>query len=50
MHYNNYNMKTLNNFKSFVSNPSYLGADRLWVAGSDELVGDYHGLKDYDGI
>lgn len=43
-------MKTLNNFKSFVSNPSYLGADRLWVAGSDELVGretkvgDYHGL------
>ena len=43
-------MKNLNNNLNFTSNPSYLGADRLWVAGSDELVGretkvgDYHGL------
>ena len=43
-------MKNLNNNLNFTSNPSYLGADRLWVNGSDELVGDYHGLKDYDGI
>ena len=43
-------MKNLNNNLNFTSNPSYLGADRLWVAGSDELIGDYHGLKDYDGI
>ena len=42
-------MKNLNNNLNFTSNPSYLGADRLW-AGSDELIGDYHGLKDYDGI
>lgn len=32
-------MKQVNTFKSF-SNPSYLGADRLWADGSCELVGD----------
>lgn len=32
-------MKNLNNNLNFTSNPSYLGADRLW-AGSDELIGD----------
>lgn len=42
-------MKQVNTFKSF-SNPSYLGADRLWADGFDELsrseteVGDYHGI------
>ena len=30
-------MKQVNTFKSFKLNPSYLGADRLWVSGSDEL-------------
>ena len=33
-------MKQVNTFKSFKLNPSYLGADRLWADGIDELVGD----------
>ena len=31
-------MENLNNNLNFTSNPSYLGADKLW-AGSDELLG-----------
>lgn len=42
-------MKNLFNLKSFVSNPSYLGADRLWdnMKGCREDVGI---VRDYDGI
>lgn len=44
-------MKNLNNNLNFTSNPSYLGADRLWVSGSDELIGkDIIYDNDYDGI
>lgn len=51
MHYNNYNMNQVVLFNNFPSNPSYLGADKLWTDfGSDELVGDIIALKDYDGI
>lgn len=34
-------MKNFNKNLNFTSNPSYLGADRLWADrnGSDELVG-----------
>ena len=43
-------MKNLFNLKSFVSNPSYLGDDKLW-AGSDELIGrDIIYDNEYDGI
>lgn len=42
-------MKNLFNLKSFLSNPSYLGADRVWdnVKGCREDVicdNDYHGI------
>lgn len=30
-------MKQVNTFKSFNLNPSYLGADKLWADGIDEL-------------
>ena len=42
-------MKQFNTFKSF-SNPSYLGADRLWADGSDELSRSETRVGDYDGI
>lgn len=31
-------------------NPSYLGADRLWADGSDELIGREPKVEDYHGI
>lgn len=44
-------MKQLVPFNNFSSNPSYLGADKLWANGSDELIGredtvigDYHNI------
>ena len=42
-------MKNLNNNLNFTSNPSYLGADRLW-AGSDELIGREPKVEDYHGL
>ena len=42
-------MKQVNLFKSF-SNPSYLGADRLWADGIDELSRNETEVGDYDGI
>lgn len=41
-------MKQVNTFKSF-SNPSYLGADRLWAV-KNQMCRGLPGLKDYDGI
>ena len=34
---------------NFSSNPSYLGADKLWADDSG-VVGEIIALKDYDGI
>lgn len=43
-------MKQVNLFKSF-SNPSYLGADRLWADRNSELSReDIIYDKEYDGI
>lgn len=44
-------MKQVSNLKSFFnSNPSYLGADRLWADGIDELSRNETEVGDYDGI
>ena len=43
-------MKNLNNNLNFTSNPSYLGADRLWADGIDELSRSETKVEDYDGI
>lgn len=43
-------MKNLINRKSLSFNPSYLGADRLWVDGIDELSRNETRVGDYDGI
>ena len=43
-------MKQVNNLKSFFnSNPSYLGADRLWAV-KNQICRGFPGSKDHDGI
>ena len=42
-------MKKLYSFKSFNSNPSALGVDRLWAV-KNQICRGFPGSKDYDGI